>query len=249
MLAPVLLELVVKIAEQRFLVTGASRGIGRALAETLVDAGARLVISARSGKDLQKAADELMERASGVAGAAVESVRGDIGLVADAELMVERARQRFGGIDVLVNNAGVMNDPAPIADIPAEVWDDVLRINVTGTANVIRAALPIMEAQRAGVIVNVSSTWGRIAAGRVAPYCASKFALEAMTQSLAEEVGEGIVAVALNPGVIATEMLAVAVEGDVSMYPTPESLAPKWLLFFDDMELGWSGRTFDLASF
>ncbi len=238
-----------KIAEQRFLVTGASRGIGRALAETLVDAGARVLISARTGQDLQRAADALMERAAGVPSAAVESVKGDVGSEQDARLMVERARQRFGGIDVLVNNAAIMSDPAPIAETPAEVWDDVLRANVTGTANMIRAALPLMEEQSAGVIVNVSSTWGRTAAGRVAPYCASKFAVEALTQSLAEEVGAGIIAVALNPGVIATEMLAVAFEGDVSMYPTPESLAPRWLRFFGDMEPGWSGRTFDLASF
>ncbi len=238
-----------KIAEQRFLVTGASRGIGLALAETLVDAGARVVISARSGKELQRAADALMERASEVPSAAVESVKGDVGLVRDAQAMVERARQRFGGLDVVVNNAAIMNEPATIAETPAEVWDDVLRVNVTGTANVIRAVLPVMEAQHAGVIVNVSSTWGRTAAGRVAPYCASKFAVEALTQSLAEEVGEGIVAVAVNPGVIATEMLAVAFEGDVSMYPAPASLAPKWLRFFDDLDASWNGRTFDLASF
>ena len=117
-------------------------------------------------------------------------------------------------------------------------------INVTGTANVIRHALPALAAD--GVIVNVSSTWGRSAAGRQAPYCASKFAVEALTQSLAQELPNGMAAVAVNPGVIATEMLETAFEGDVSAFPTPEALVPSWLGLLSRIDASWNGRSLDL---
>lgn len=223
----------------RVLVTGGSRGIGRALAAGLLDAGARVVISGRDRASLEDAVKTLQGRGE------IRGVAGDVARDEDAAAMVGAAVEAFGGLDLLVNNAAILTTPAPIATISPDTWRAVLDVNVVGTANLIRHALPVMQASGGG-IVNVSSTWGRSAAGRVAPYCASKFAVEALTQSLAQELPAGIATVAVNPGVIATEMLAEAFEGDVSMYPGPESLVPAWLALFERLDRSMNGRSVDL---
>lgn len=225
----------------RVLVTGGSRGIGRALADGLVEAGARVVISGRSAEHLQAAAHSL-----GHAWRLV-TVQGDVAEDEDAQAMVAAAVQHFDGLDLLVNNAAVLSEPAPIAETSTETWRQVLDVNVVGTANMIRHALPHLE-QSSGAIVNVSSTWGRSAAGDVAPYCASKFAVEALTQSLAQELPRNMTVVAVNPGVINTEMLETAFGGDVSAYASPESLVPAWLDLFARLDRSWNGRSLDLGS-
>jgi NAD(P)-dependent dehydrogenase (short-subunit alcohol dehydrogenase family) len=229
------------LKQLRVLVTGGSRGIGRALAEGLVEAGARVVISGRSAEQLRAAA-----RSLGHAWRVI-TVRGDVAEDADAQTMVAAAAEHFDGLDLLVNNAAVLTAPAPIADTSADTWRHVLDVNVVGTANMIRHALPHL-ARSGGAIVNVSSTWGRSAAGDVAPYCASKFAVEALTQSLAQELPGNVTVLAVNPGVINTEMLATAFGGDVSAYPSPESLVPSWLALFARLDRSFNGRSLDLGS-
>jgi NAD(P)-dependent dehydrogenase (short-subunit alcohol dehydrogenase family) len=159
------------------------------------------------------------------------------------------AREAFGAVDVLVNNAAVLPDPAPIVRIPAEAWEETLRVNVVGTANLVRHVLPGMQARRRGVVVNLSSGWGRVAAADVAPYCASKFAVEALTQSLAQEAGPGVVAFALNPGVVDTDMLRSAWGAEAASYPAPDALAPRWRRLFARIGPSWNGRSLDLDSF
>ena len=224
-----------------FLLTGASRGIGRSLAEALATSGARLVLSARTTDDLERVA-----RTCRASGADVRAVVGDVGRDADAARMVETAHQAFGHIDVLINNAAVLLSRAPLKDVEAEVWEQTLRVNVVGTANMIRHVLPAMEERRDGLIVNVTSTWGREAAPLVAPYCASKFAVEALTRSVSMESGPGVVVCAANPGVIATDMLADAFGGDVSAYPGPEALTPRWLRLLEEAGPALHGRSIDL---
>lgn len=227
-----------RIDGARVLVTGGSRGIGRALAAGLLEAGARVVISGRTPESLEAAVLALGPKGE------VRGVLGDVGVDADAAAMVAAAADGFGGLDLVVNNAAILTPPAPIAETPAETWRAVLDANVVGTANVIRHAVPVFRG--AGAIVNVSSTWGRTAASGVAPYCASKFAVEALTQSLAQELPSGIVTVAVNPGVINTEMLATAFQGDVSMYTDPAALVPAWLRLFEQLDASWNGRSVDL---
>jgi NAD(P)-dependent dehydrogenase (short-subunit alcohol dehydrogenase family) len=120
---------------------------------------------------------------------------------------------------------------------------------VIGTANLVRHVLPSMQERRRGVIVNLSSGWGRVGEKDVAPYCASKFAVEALTQSLAEEAGPGIVVFALNPGVVDTDMLRSAWGGSAAAYPGPETLAPRWRRLFARVEPAWNGRSLDLDAF
>jgi len=107
----------------------------------------------------------------------------------------------------VINNAALMNDPAPLWDISAEKFNQLMAVNINGTANVIRSLVPAMIERKKGVIVNLSSGWGRSVSSGVAPYCASKWAIEGLTQALALELPKGLAAIPLNPGVIDTEML------------------------------------------
>ena len=225
-----------QIDGRTFLVTGASRGIGADLAALLVEDGANVVLAARSDCRLP---DD---------GTRSVAVVGDVTVDEDAARMVATAVERFGRLDAVVNNAAVLSPPARIVDITPDTWRHVLEVNVIGTANVIRHAVPALAQAGGGAIVNMSSTWGRTAAGRQAPYCASKFAVEALTASLAQELPQGIATVAVNPGVIATDMLATAFEGDVSMFPGPTSLRAAWRALFAGIDDGWSGRSLDLGS-
>jgi NAD(P)-dependent dehydrogenase (short-subunit alcohol dehydrogenase family) len=231
----------VELRGASFLVTGASRGIGRGLAALLAGAGARVTATARGEEGLRDLVRE--------AGANVVAVAGDVGDDADARRMVEGAIAAHGAVDVLVNNAAVMVPPAPVVRVPAEAWAEILRVNVIGTANMVRHALPSMERRGRGVIVNLSSGWGRVGERDVAPYCASKFGVEALTQSLAEEVGKGIVVFALNPGVVDTDMLRSAWGEGAARYPKPEALAAKWKRLFERVEPSWNGRSLDLDDF
>ena len=129
-----------------------------------------------------------------------------------------------GAPDILINNAGVMNDPAPLWQVPAEKFAQVINVNVIGVANVIRALAPAMIERKKGVIVNFSSGWGRSVSPDVAPYCASKWAVEGLTKALAEELPDGMAAVPLNPGVIDTDMLRKCWSDGAASYPK----AAKW---------------------
>ena len=129
-----------------------------------------------------------------------------------------------GAPDILINNAGVMNDPAPLWSVPAEKFAQVINVNVIGVANVIRALAPSMIERKKGVIVNFSSGWGRSVSPEVAPYCASKWAIEGLTKALAAELPEGMAAVPLNPGVIDTDMLRKCWGDGAASHPN----AAKW---------------------
>jgi len=128
-----------------------------------------------------------------------------------------------------VNNAGTINKNNKLWEVPEEEFDEVMDTNVKGTANVLRHFIPLMiEMKKAeGIIVNMSSGWGRSGAALVAPYCASKWAIEGLSKSVAKEVGQGMAVVALNPGVINTDMLSSCFGSSASLYQSPQSWALK----------------------
>jgi NAD(P)-dependent dehydrogenase (short-subunit alcohol dehydrogenase family) len=136
-----------------------------------------------------------------------------------------RTLAEFGPPDLLVNNAAVMNQPASLWEIAVEEFDHLIDVNVKGAFRVLRAFLPSMVERRRGVVVNLSSGWGRSTAPEVAPYCASKYAIEGMTLALAQELPAGMAAVALNPGIIDTDMLRQAFASSASAYPKPSDWA------------------------
>ncbi len=127
--------------------------------------------------------------------------------------------------DVLICNAAVMNTPAPLWKVPAQEFNRLIDTNVKGVATVIRHFVPQMIARGSGTIVTLSSGWGRSTSPDVAPYCASKFAIEGLTQALAQELPAGMAAVPLNPGVIDTDMLRQAWAEDAATYVKPAEWA------------------------
>jgi NAD(P)-dependent dehydrogenase (short-subunit alcohol dehydrogenase family) len=151
----------------------------------------------------------------------------DVSSDADVSDWARRVLAKFGAPDLLINNAAIMNTPAPTWEIPQAEFDRLMAINVNGTMNVIRHFVPAMVKRRIGVIVNLSSGWGRSTSPEVGPYCCSKWAIEGLTRSLAQELPEGMAAVPLNPGIIDTDMLRQCWADDAGAYPSPNEWAER----------------------
>lgn len=129
--------------------------------------------------------------------------------------------------DIIVNNAGTINKNNRIWEVPVEEFDTVIDTNVKGIANVLRHFIPLMLPKSRGIIVNMSSGWGRSGAALVAPYCASKWAVEGLSRAVAKEMPDGFAVVALSPGVINTEMLQSCFGNSASGYQTPDTWSLK----------------------
>lgn len=194
------------------LVTGGSRGIGRAIAERLAEAGARIVISYLKDETAASEATAAIQSQFKVEAA---SVRADVSNVSEAARLVQTASDKFGRLDILVCNAGVW-EGAPVEEISEELWDRVLDVNLKGTWAVCRAAVPLLKRQGWGRIVSVSSTAGQRGEANYSNYAASKAGQIAFTKSLAAELGAyGVTVNAVAPGWVETEMTtrAFTVEG------------------------------------
>ena len=186
------------------LVTGASRGFGRAIALAFAREGARLAANyfarEREGKEVAAEAERL--------GAEAIALRGDVSRAEDARALVAGTLDRFGRLDILVNNAGIMVR-GPLLQVPEDGYRRMLEINVTGTMLCSRHALPAMIEQKHGRIINLSSQLAQraVGGGGFAAYAATKGAIESLTRALASEVGgHGITVNAISPGGIETDM-------------------------------------------
>lgn len=189
------------------IVTGAAGGIGGRYVQAFAAGGADVLAT-----DVAAAAEDgtaLAEKASAASAGRAVFVAGDITSDGDWAAVVERARAEFGGVDVLVNNAAVYQGLAtkrPLTDLTTEDWDTVLRVNVRGTWQGIRAVVPAMRAAGAGRIVNISSTVARMGAPGFAHYVASKAAVDGLTRAAARELGaHGITVNAVAPGLVSDE--------------------------------------------
>ncbi len=149
----------------------------------------------------------------------------DVAQESQVEPWAARVLSSRGTPDVLINNAAIINQNAPLWQVPSEEFNQVIDVNIKGVANVIRHFIPAMVARRTGIIVNFSSGWGRSVAAEVAPYCATKWAIEGLTQALAQEIPRGMAAVPFSPGVIDTDMLRSCFGGSASRYPSPKKWA------------------------
>ena len=190
------------MSSQTVIITGASRGLGAAAARILAELGARVVLNARSEGDLNTVAGSI--RAAG--GQAI-AVAGDISQPAVSHALVETALSQFGGLDAIVNNAGVIEPIAPVAEADADAWQRNLTINVIAPVLLTQAAIPALR-ERQGRVINVSSGAAIRPKGGWAAYGASKAALNLFNATLALEEPR-LTAIALRPGVIDTEMQAV----------------------------------------
>ena len=197
-------------------ITGVTRGLGRALAERFIEAGHTVLGCGRSSKlieELRRLFEEPHDFAT------LDVCRED-----QVQAWAERLLAEVGPPDLLLNNAAVINANAPLWKVPSREFDQVVDVNIKGVANVIRHFIPAMVAVQKGVIVNFSSGWGRSTSPEVAPYCATKWAIEGLTRALAQELPSGMAAVPLNPGIIDTEMLRSSFGDGAGSYPN----ADKW---------------------
>lgn len=218
------------------IVTGASRGIGRAIAAALAASGYRIVLSYR---DRAQEANALVARVRAAGGEAVP-VRADVGQPAEADALVRTALDTFGQVDVLVNNAGVHFPGVPLAAVRWEDWERILQVNLSGPLRLIQAVVPHMRERRHGHIVNISSNVSQRLPAGSGPYTVSKVGLEALTRTLAKEEGpHGIRVNAVAPGPIRTDMLEESLE---VMGPERSEA------FIRSVPLGRAGRPEEIAS-
>jgi 3-oxoacyl-[acyl-carrier protein] reductase len=189
-----------KIAHEVALVTGAARGIGKAVASALAEAGASVVLTDLL-PEVHETTAALQEK-----GYKVSAVTGNVASLADAQQMVDKAVEEYGRLDILVNNAGITRDNL-LLRMPEEDWDQVIAVNLKGTFNMTKAAVKTMLKQRSGKIINIASVIGQIGNTGQANYAASKAGVIAFTKTMARELaGRGIRVNAVAPGFIQSQM-------------------------------------------
>jgi NAD(P)-dependent dehydrogenase (short-subunit alcohol dehydrogenase family) len=202
-----------KAAVRLVAITGVTRGLGHALAERLARAGHTVVGCGRSA--------EAIAHQGAALGRPHDLAALDVTHDTAVRAWAERILAEHGPPDLLINNAALINANAPLWEVPVAEFDRVIDVNIKGVVNVIRQFVPAMIARGSGVIVNLSSGWGRSTAPEVAPYCATKWAIEGLTAAMAQELPRGLAVVAVNPGIIDTDMLRSCFGPSASEYPSP----------------------------
>ena len=198
-------------------ITGVTRGLGRAMAEEFIRLGHTVLGCGRSRNAIAQLQKDH--------GAPHDFDTVDVASDEQVKAWARRVLKTHGAPDLLLNNAAIINRNAPLWKVSAQEFSDVIDVNIKGVANVIRHFAPAMIERSSGVIVNFSSGWGRATDSEVAPYCATKWAIEGLTQALAQELPTGMAAVALNPGIINTAMLQSCFGGSAHSFPTAEEWA------------------------
>jgi len=229
------------------MITGASRGLGRALAFAFAGQGARLALSARGEAALLQVKRELEAR-----GAEVLAVAGDMANPRDVERFVAAAEDVYGGIDVLINNAAILGpSPMPLLlDYPEADFAEVLRVNVIGPFLVTRRVIAHMLQRGSGSVINVTSEAGNVGYAGWGAYGISKFALEGLTETWADEVREtGVRINMVDPGEMDTQMHALAVPDCDYELAKPEDVTDVFLYLASDEAMDVNGQRFSAQAF
>lgn len=224
------------------LITGGSRGIGKAIAQAYAREGARVFICARGEADLEKTAQEIR-----AAGGEARWLAADIAKVREARGLVREVCHAYGTIHILVNNASILGPRQPIIHYPLSAWEEVLRINLTALFFLTQEVLKIITPQKEGSIINLSSGVGRTGRGEWGAYAVSKFGVEGFTQLLADELKATNIRVnAVNPGATRTKMRAQAYpEEDPMTLPAPEEITEVFVYLASEESRGITGKSFD----
>jgi NAD(P)-dependent dehydrogenase (short-subunit alcohol dehydrogenase family) len=196
------------------LITGVTRGLGRAMAVKFAELGHVVVGCGRSKQAIASLQKEL--------GAPHRFSVVDVTQDAQVAKWASEVIKTVGTPHLLLNNAALINPVSPLWEIAWKDFDEVIDVNIKGVANVIRHFVPAMVKRKSGIIVNFSSGWGRDTDAGVAPYCATKWAIEGMTRALAQELPKGMAAIPLSPGIIDTDMLRNCFGNEAGNYPTAE---------------------------
>jgi len=222
------------MARKTILITGVTRGLGRAMVDEFVRHGHTVLGCGRS----QKGIEQLRRQIGSQNDFSVVDVASDD----EVKAWARRLLASYTPPDLVLNNAGVINRNARLWDVPEREFAQVIDVNIKGIANIIRHFVPAMVKRKSGVIVNFSSGWGRSTDAEVAPYCATKWAVEGLTQAFALELPSGMAAVALNPGIINTDMLQSCFGGSASGYPSPAEWAKSAVPFLLNLGPGDNGK-------
>jgi NAD(P)-dependent dehydrogenase (short-subunit alcohol dehydrogenase family) len=198
-----------KLKNQTAIVTGAGQGIGKAIALALVREGAAVLLCGRHQETLESVAQEIRQ----LGGLSIVSVT-DVANEAAVKKMVDLAIERFGRLDLLINNAGIVGPTAPVTNVSRDDWDQVIAVNLTGPFLCARAAIPHLVEQRSGKIVNISSIAGKMGYALRSPYSASKWGLIGLTRTLALELGAFNIQVnAICPGPVSGPRMRAVIAG------------------------------------
>jgi len=179
---------------KRVLVTAGASGIGREIVRAFASNGASVFVCDIDAKALDALAAEVPDLKTGIC---------DVSKRAEIERMVAQCAQALDGLDILINNAGIAGPTAPVENMDPDEWEKVMQVDLTGTFNVTRMAIPHLKKSRAGVIINMSSVAGRFGYANRSPYCTAKWGLVGFTKTLSIELGQyGIRANAILPGAV-----------------------------------------------
>lgn len=235
-----------KLKDKRIVITGGSKGLGRALAIRCAEEGARVALCSRNYDELNRVALDLAVHGHPPVFASCD--------VADAEQVnrfSELVLSEFGAVDVLVNNASMLGQRIEIVDWTRSTWERVIDVNVNGLFAVTKAFLPAMIRQRAGSVINVTSSVGKKGRARWGAYAVSKFAVEGFTQTLADEVRyHGVRVNSVNPGALDTDMRHAAYpDEDRSMLKKPSEVTDVFVFLASDQSRGITGECFDAQEY
>jgi NAD(P)-dependent dehydrogenase (short-subunit alcohol dehydrogenase family) len=230
-----------KLKDKTALVSGGSKGIGKAIARAYVKQGASVLICGRNEVTLKKTCQDISQYGK------IDYVRADITVETDVKSLAGHIEKKWNKLDVLVNNASILGVRAPILDYPEDVWEEVIQVNLNAQFFVTKALLPFLLKSQNGSIINVSSSVGRRGKGLWGAYAASKFGLEGLTQVLADELASSNVRVnSVNPGGTRTEMRAEAYpDEDPMTLPTPDDIVSVFLYLASAESIGITGKEFD----
>lgn len=198
-------------------ITGCTKGLGRALVDEFLALGHTVAGCGRNP-------EAILDLRFGGHGESSFDVL-DVTEPKKVELWAERVLTRHGAPDLLINNAGLLTPPAPLWKQNAADVARLFQVNLLGVVHVTQGFVPAMIERGQGVVVNLSSGWGRSVSGEFAPYCASKWGIEGLTRAMAEELPEPLAAVPLSPGVIDTAMLRQCYDDAAGDYPKPSAWA------------------------
>jgi 3-oxoacyl-[acyl-carrier protein] reductase len=231
-----------RLKDRVAIVTGGSRGIGRAVSIALAREGAKVVVAGRTRATCDQVVDEIA-----AAGGAAIAVQADVSCESDVATMATATMERFGRIDILVNNAAVNMPYKTVADMSMDDWNRIVSVNLTGTFLCCRAVVPHMTAQQYGKIINISSRGGRMGEAGRSPYRSTKAAIIIFTECLAAEVKEhGIDVNTVCPGAVKTDMISEISHGNVPAYAMePEDIASVVVFLASDESSAITGTAID----
>jgi len=216
------------------IITGVTQGLGRAMVDRFHELGWNIYGCGRSKNKIE----ELKKQYSKIHDFQVIDV-------SDSQQVNDWANyilNRHMAPDLIINNASIVNQNAQLWKITAQEFENVMNVNVNGVVNVIRAFVPAMVARKEGIIINMSSSWGREGEAELAPYCASKFTIEGITKSMALELPHGMAVVALDPGgSISTPMLKSCAPQYINESPTPETWSHKAIEYILNITIDKNG--------